>query len=51
MRIECCTICKYWVALNDQWGKCHRYPPVQHWWFPETQLTDWCGEFKEAPIE
>lgn len=48
---ERCETCRYWVA---DFMECRRNPPVSEpgrrnarGHFPQTQWTDWCGEWRE----
>lgn len=49
-----CSNCKYWCG-DDDWGECRRSTPtitIKHedgrlvGMWPETIVTDWCGEWK-----
>lgn len=51
---EICGNCKYWHGcggLTSEIGLCRRYPPTKIpdfcATFPVTDLTNWCGEYKE----
>jgi hypothetical protein len=49
---DCCETCRFFDAVNDEVGKCHRYAPRPSlsvissgvaW--PVVRVTDFCGEF------
>ena len=53
MKKKLCEKCLFYVALTDETGSCHRFPPIQDGAGkntidkPPTVIKDsWCGEFK-----
>lgn len=58
-----CGMCRFWHASNPPiggGGECRRFPPVPvpepsfedcsvYTQFPNTEATDWCGEFQALP--
>ena len=52
---EECGWCRFWLtSIEGEYSQCRRYPPTfvneenQGLW-PETFITDWCGEFSPEP--
>lgn len=48
-----CKSCRYWAAIVQPSGECHRYAPRPienqfHTIWPDTFDTDWCGEWSLA---
>jgi hypothetical protein len=53
--IPVCKNCKFWEPWSDYNGGCRRYPPtvlvedgVKYSNIPQTDSSDWCGEFDWA---
>jgi len=50
-----CAQCRYYRAVDDHHGNCHRHPPqfsgevtpkeLHRWRFPLVGAHAWCGEF------
>lgn len=57
---ECCAKCKYWLCHKGKDGICRYRPPTvlcssmrdqfETVW-PQTQATEWCGDFAEFDEE
>lgn len=52
---EQCSICVYWSQTGEDSQSrgvrnCVRYPPNANG-FPLTKAADWCGEYKEIPLD
>lgn len=49
-----CSACRFWSVLLPAVGECRRRPPTvipdeERGRWPQTQATDWCGEFQTPP--
>ena len=53
--MERCEQCKFWDRTGSRFGNCRRYAPraamtrehhIVVW--PQTQQTDWCGDFEPS---
>ena len=42
-----CDSCRYYVALGEQHGACHRFPPSTPLKRLFVSPVDWCGEHKK----
>lgn len=47
-----CSVCHYYVVINEEYGQCRRYPPKvfeppmrEVNYFPVTAKGNWCGEY------
>ena len=60
MLAESCGTCRFWERAADEPtfdnddGYCRRYPPAyvsdgDYDRFPETEATEWCGEYQRRP--
>jgi len=58
-QLECCDSCRFskdpWkrAPLGDDTIWCRRYPPTNEVGvkrYPIVKRTDWCGEYKTAPL-
>lgn len=48
---ETCRNCRHWLNEDGKRGVCYRYPPVVGNMRPDTETSDWCGEFEHEPRE
>jgi hypothetical protein len=59
-----CGDCRFWKAINTEWGLCRAHPPTvillrdtsqdayadTQGAFPDTKVDDWCGEWSPKPF-
>ena len=52
-RIAICATCRFFETEGDEWGICHRFPPVftdkyyaNEFRMTETPFDNWCGEYE-----